>query len=159
VQRLQFTGLLGGCPDGLLEVEGALCIPWSLGILFCDNGAPDVVRYVDRGAFDCAPLPDPQDCPPTTGIQLCGDACGPCAASDTCTGRSKLHPYSMCLPPPHDRCGTQFPDCGAGQLCMVYLVDEADQAYADLGGRCVPEALCAAAAIELPGGAKCLPRP
>jgi hypothetical protein len=154
-----YAGFLNGCPDGLLQIYPALCIPWSLGMLFCENGAADAIRYVDNGAFDCEPLPNASECPMTTGIQLCGDACGPCAADELCTGRSKLHPFSMCIPASNDSCGVQYPDCGPGNLCMLYLVDESDQPDADRLGHCVPEALCNAAALELPGGAKCLPPP
>lgn len=158
---VEFAALPRGCPDGLLKLDfggGAnFCAPFSLGMLFCENDASDAVRFVDNAAFDCAPLPEPTTCPPATGIQLCGDVCGPCGAAEVCTGRSKAHPHSLCLPETQGSCsGLPTSMCDPGERCLVYLVGEPDQPIADRNGMCVPQTVCEAAVTELPGGAKCV---
>ena len=163
-----YLGQFFACADGTVTIDYGLCIPWSLGMLLCDNGAADVVHDPDGGAFGCAPLPAPSDCPTAVDAPLCGDACGPCDQGEICTGRSTRHPYSMCLDDGTNRCGVQSPGCPSQGVCMVYIVDPPSQDYADRLGLCVPEALCNAAAAGLPGdgvevpmspSVKCLPRP
>ncbi|MFO0548136.1 MAG: hypothetical protein U0271_07095 [Polyangiaceae bacterium] len=145
------------CPDGgvLVGPIGEACVPWEVGKLFCDNGARDLVRFVDYGAFDCEALPDPDTCPVTETLELCGSACGACKETEFCHGRSRLHPYGMCLPLIDLICRATSANCGADEACFVFTVDEASQPLADKWGLCLPTATCQAAAAELPGGGKC----
>ncbi len=147
------------CPDGAAYYLGdspLLCIPFELALKFCENGQSELVRFNDLGTFDCEPLPTPSDCPTPPGITLCGESCGSCAPGEACHGRSRLHPYSMCVSLVND-CRFDNPDmCGAGEGCFIYTVDEAAQPAADRYAFCLPLAQCQAAAAGLPGGGVCL---
>jgi len=152
-----WLALLFDCPDGTVLLYDITCAPWDLGKLFCDSGASHKVRFLDYGAFDCEPLPEPSDCPETEVLKLCGDACGACDDGELCRGRSRLHPYSFCMPSGVDFCRKEEPYCGEGDNCFVYNVDEVSQPTADNLGICMPAATCAAAEAELPGGGVCYP--
>lgn len=146
------------CPDGGLFYGEVICIPWEQGKLLCEADPTDMVRYLDLAVFDCEPLPEPDECPPTSELRLCGDACGSCQENEFCRGRSRLHPYGMCLPAGRDRCDTPDSKCSSeGESCFVYTVDESSQEIANSNGICIPDALCQAAAAELPGGGTCHP--
>lgn len=157
----EWSGQRSNCADGGVMVELDLghwtCAPWELGMLFCDGGGDKKVRYRDFGAFDCAPLPTPQDCPTADGVKLCGDFCGGCEANETCGGRSKDHPYSFCMPIYRETCSAGLPCANADERCFIFAVadDPESQAVADKNGMCLSFALCEAAAANLPGGGSC----
>ncbi|HEY1959971.1 MAG TPA: hypothetical protein VGH28_30390 [Polyangiaceae bacterium] len=164
------------CPDGALnacgfdqgapDCWGGACVTEDLPKLYLANGRPDLARYADRSTYTGDPLPPlATSCPPVAqGLTLCGGTCDPCNDSQhVCTGRSPLHPYSMCVPAEP----TSFP-CARGQngycnsirsgfMCMTYQVDQAAQTIADQNSLCVPSSLCQAAASSYPGGAFCTP--
>ncbi len=149
------------CKDGFVIVDGIdTCVPWELGTLYCGAGAEKLVFFVDWQPFDCTKLPEPDECPVTAQLELCGDACGPCAdPDDECVGRSPNHPHSFCLPgnvggPP---CGPGKPCAEPERACFSYLhpEDPVAQAEADARRQCIDRATCLAAAAELPGGARC----
>lgn len=154
------------CGDGQLcvrpdvAVAQWLCAGENLGKLFDINGGRDRVRYADWGLYDGTDIPLPQTCP-SLGLPLCGGPCPPCAAKQLCTGRSPLHPYSMCVPQNSklmgvpEFCSKAQPACPNGMSCFVFKVEPAAQALADGGGYCVPSAQCQAAASALPGGGFC----
>jgi len=133
------------------------CAPYELGVLFAKNGAADRVRYADMGAWTGASIPAPDTCPPITGITPCGGNCGPCPVGTTCMGRSPLHPYGFCAPPPTGACTRTKPQsCHSGDGCFVFSVEAAAQPVADQYGHCVPMALCTALSQSLPGGGSCI---
>jgi hypothetical protein len=148
------------CPDGELCVQYTqlrkflYCAPGEVGLLFGAAGAPEQVRYADYGMFTGDPLPEPTTCPAVSGFTLCGGACGGCPAGSVCTGRSPLHPYSLCVP--------EIPGCGVaracsgGDGCFVFRVEPEAQPLADELGYCLPLSECMAAAENLPGGGFCV---
>ena len=162
------------CPDGALnacdwdeyapECFAGSCVTEDLPKLYLANGRPDLAKYADRSTYTGDPLPTPASCPSMPpGLSLCGGACGSvCWGGDErCTGRSPLHPYSMCVP----KQPTSFP-CARGNngycnsvrsgfMCLTYEVDQAAQLLADQNSLCVPSTLCQAAAQSYPGGAFC----
>jgi hypothetical protein len=154
------------CRDGELCVRSVpastlfSCGGASLGKLFDINGGRDRVRYADWSLYDGMDLPLPATCP-SLGLPLCGGACPPCAAKHLCTGRSPLHPYSMCVPENSklmggpEYCTKAKPACPNGMWCFVFKVQPSTQALADEGGYCTPSAQCQAAASNLPGGGFC----
>jgi hypothetical protein len=163
------------CPDGALNAciydENSpicwqdACTTEDLPQLWLMNGRADLAKYADRSTYTGAPLPPlPMSCPTVaTGMKLCGGACGTCADTDVCTGRSPLHPYSLCVTaePESFPCvrGTSG-SCNAlrpGFMCLTYQVDSAAQPIADQGSLCVPALICQAAAQSYPGGAFCTP--
>jgi hypothetical protein len=163
----------GMCPDGALNAcDGAWtsmcwfdrCVTEDLAQLYAKSSRPDLALYADRATYTGAPLPPPPGvCPSTpTDLHLCGGACGNCPNStDACTGRSPLHPVSLCIPGPpktaicqrnnQKTCTGLFSD----HSCLVFKVDDAAQATADNSGFCVPTTLCTAAAAAYPGGVTC----
>lgn len=152
-----------GCADGNVCAqwsppgsESWHCVPFNVGVLFASAGAADQVRYADYGLWTGEPLPLPASCPNMDGFTLCGGSCDPCPADMHCTGRSPLHPYSLCIPESAKGCGTDGPACDAGYGCFVYLVEPQAQPVADDNGYCLPAAQCQAIAQNLPGGGKCM---
>ena len=165
------------CPDGdvMLMAPTSLwrkpgdansCAPLDFGTLYAKNGWAKAVRYADWAPFTGDPLPSPTDCPSLPGIQLCGGACpGSCPNGYTCTGRSPLHPYSVCMPlvpaTVSPNCGSGGPSNGWG--CFAFKLPNAtDQAIAQGAYDCVPGDWCQAAATAFPGGGILLhpqPRP
>jgi len=147
------------CPDGYLFMgKYTYCVPEEIGQMFCLHGQEDYISCTDLGSYDCAGLPEPRDCPATSGIRLCGDACGPCGPGETCRGRSNQHPYSMCIPSTGGSGCSRLDasSCPADRACFIYTVQPLDQPRADARGICLPLAQCLAAAAELPGGGECL---
>jgi len=162
------------CPDGAMNAcafdkgapdcwQGA-CVTEDLPKLYLLNGRPDLARYSDRASYTGDPIPPPPtSCPSVAqGLELCGGACGPCQdGTMTCTGRSPLHPYSMCLTSEPESfpcargsngyCNSVRP----GDMCLTYKVDSAAQSIADQNSLCVPASICQAAAQSYPGGAFC----
>lgn len=143
--------------DPKSEPETWLCEPWNAGLLFAQNGAANRVRYSDGSLWQGANLPDGGACPATSGaFTLCGGACGPCGAGETCTGQSPLHPFGWCLIAPHEGCALGVRGCMTpGDGCFTYAVQPEAQALANADGLCVPSAECDALAAELPGGGTC----
>jgi len=133
-----------------------LCQPWSAGVLFAQNGAADRVHYSDFASWTGADVPR-LPCPATTGgAVLCGGSCGECPSSETCTGRSPLHPFGWCTTRPLSQCSPGKLKCSySNYACFTYAVQSGAQAYADSNGYCLPPALCDALAAQLPGGATC----
>ena len=169
------------CPDGAFDACGdehdapecmSACTTEDIPKLYLLNGRPDLARYADRSTYTGAPLPPPATTCPTVaqGLLLCGgaDAFSPCGstckgATEVCTGRSPLHPYSMCVPtePTSFPCsrgnGGYCDSIRSGFMCLTYEVDSAAQSIADQNSLCVPSSLCQAAASSYPGGAFCTP--
>jgi hypothetical protein len=164
------------CPDGALNAcsgdNGAPdcwdnhCVGDDLPKLYLLNGRPDLARYADRSTYTGDPLPPPPtSCPAvSSGLELCGGACGPCQdGTKTCTGRSPLHPYSLCVESepvsfPCSRGSVGY--CNqvrAGFMCLTFKVDDAAQTMADTFSLCVDGTTCQAAAQSYPGGAFCTP--
>ena len=145
--------------------------------MFALNGRLDLARYPDRSAYTGDPLPPPPTaCPSVPGIQLCGGACGECAAGYVCIGRSPEHPYSLCVNDwtkqipsfPQPVCirdagtidGGFVGSCYDGNdkfRCLTFKVDDASQPIADQFSLCVDKSICLAAAAGYPGGAFCSP--
>ena len=153
--------LCGNCTDG--EIcwgfrSGPLlnCAPFEVGVLYAQNGDVTDVHYADRGQWTGEPLPTPSDCPTIPGVPVCGGACGDCPAGTICTGRSPLHPYSMCVPEV-GLCGPYSEGDYAcsipGSACFFWKVQPDEQPKTD--GVCMPLAQCQAAAQGLPGGGYC----
>ncbi len=154
------------CRDGqvCVRADAAEKLWWcagpNLGKLFDLNGGRDRVVYADWGSYDGTELPLPPTCP-SLGLPLCGGACPPCATKQVCTGRSPLHPYSICIPENAqlpglaEFCTKAKPVCPNGMSCFVFKVQSSTQALADEGGYCMPSAQCQAAASSLPGGGFC----
>ncbi|MFO0554588.1 MAG: hypothetical protein U0271_39795 [Polyangiaceae bacterium] len=149
------------CIDGglMIEVQDGMfwCSPWELGMLFCGSDEGRLVRYRDYAPYDCdGPVPTPAECVETATLRLCGDACGSCQENEVCGGRSKAHPYSFCFPESRDSCRAERPCQTAGESCFTFShSDPETQAIAEREGFCLPDALCRAAASELPGGGQC----
>ena len=101
-------------------------------------------------------MPTHTECPTFDGFTICGGRCGGCPLAEVCTGRSRLHPYSACLPKDSKSCSTKKPGCGADQGGFIYTVEPEAQPYADENAACVPLATCLALAAEYPGGATCI---
>lgn len=161
------------CPDGTINAcwedyqsPGCWtddCAEQEIGELYARNGQPDLARYADRSTYTGELLPAPTTSCPTMppGLNLCGGACGTCSGNDVCTGRSPLHPISLCIDGPpsgfwcvrsdQTTCTGLYPDMG----CLTYKVDDAAQSIADGNGMCVSMTLCQAAAQSYPGGAFC----
>lgn len=155
------------CADGELcadwfgwdDLGGWDCAPWEVGVLYAQNGAPELVRYADRARFTGDPLPAPATCP-NLGFPICGANCGSCPDGATCTGRSPKHPYGLCVKPrlTPDRsavCSTTEP-CPSGYGCFIYEVEANAQPVADKIGFCLALEYCQGAAAKLPGGGKCI---
>ena len=160
-------------PDGLVpsyRFDSMVCADVRFAEMYALNGRDDLARYADRGAYTGAPLPPPPaSCPSIPGIQLCGGACGDCPAGYVCTGRSPLHPYSLCindwrfghpsLPPPtcigSADAGATCYDGNDKFRCLTFKVDDASQPIADQYSVCVDKSICLAAAAGYPGGASC----
>jgi hypothetical protein len=140
--------------DVCAEVLGQarLSEPYSLGVLFAQNGAEDRVRYADYSLWSGDALPEPANCPAVSGFQLCGAACGSCPVGQVCSGQSPLHPYGMCFPGDALACSE---GCPAGTSCFAFVVQPQAQALADQYSICLPSAVCMAAGDGLPGGATC----
>ncbi len=141
------------CDDGNLCPRysykgGYNCGPFSMGVLFAKAGAADRVRYADFGLWTGKPIPEPDSCP-KLGIALCGGKCGGCPTGKICTGRSPLHPYSVCIPDYVKPC---IGWCNSGYSCFSYLVEPESQAVADENGYCLEINECQALAAKLPGG-------
>lgn len=145
------------CPDGGLYFQGiGVCMPWEVGMLYCNAGDVETFFYLDGMPFDCRELPHPSDCPAVDApLTLCGDSCGPCGPKERCAGRTQLHPYGFCAPDPSNVCLKGQATCEPDEACMIYTVDNAHQSSADKLGLCLPLALCDAVASSLPGGASC----
>lgn len=158
------------CPDGRICVgeDGSsnaprlmYCLGLNAGILYKSSGASGAVRYADNATFTGAELPSPSTCPQFPGIKLCGGACGKtCATGEVCTGRSPIHPYSLCLPDlrgqsPGICSDSKVGDCGGLDQCLLFKVDGPGQVFANQNGTCVSPSLCQAAAASFPGGAIC----
>lgn len=155
-----------GCADGqvcavttLFPDSGRVyfCVPEELGHLFETNGGIDRLRYADWSDWTSAPLPTPPACPTVPGVSLCGGACPTCGLGKFCTGRSPLHPYSICIPEKNAYCTKASPGCPVGQSCFLFSVQADAQSLADAAGYCMPTAECKAAQGGYPGGATCLP--
>ena len=157
-----------GCADGefcvVLTVSSAnpqarpyVCVPEELAQLYQANGGADRVRYADWSDWTNAPLPNPSACPAVSGFSICGGSCPTCGLGELCTGRSPLHPYSLCIPDKNAYCTKAKPGCPAGQSCFLFTVEPDAQSLADAAGYCMPTAACKAAQAGYPGGATCLP--
>ena len=163
------------CQDGLVRYDWLssaapllTCAPYSVGLLISRYANDkDRLRYADFGLFTGAPLPTPTKCDAFAGFQICGGACGPCGAGQTCTGRSPLHPYSFCVADslacsvgsqaPQTCTGKPLPSgcCPAAEGCFTFTVEAEAQALSDKNGTCIPLAQCQALAAGLPGGGTC----
>lgn len=141
------------------------CQGFELGLLYARAGVGFAVRYADNSTFTGERLPEPATCPQAGGVKLCGGACGDtCGPKEVCTGRSPLHPYSLCLPDARPSSKVQLP-CSAGAeaprcnngYCFIFKVQPEAQQNADDNGVCMDKPLCQAAASALPGGGICLP--
>jgi hypothetical protein len=149
------------CEDGLIVIAPVagqmpapfICTPFDLGVLFAANGGESRVRYLDFGDWTGTALPSPSECPTIPGVPLCGESCGACPAHQTCTGRSPLHPYSMCVP--RFSFAALADQCSKEQGFFKFRVEADAQPVADLNGYCLPIAVCQAAAAGLPGGGIC----
>jgi len=145
--------------DGIQDQE-YFCVPFAFASLYCRNDSVTELRYADYSTVTCpALLPSPMTCPAVSGFQLCGPACGPCPPNQACTGRSPLHPYSVCVPSTYNNCSpasTAF--CAATESCFIFVVDSAAQPTADKHGLCIDTTQCQAIAAGYPGGAKCVPK-
>jgi hypothetical protein len=157
-----------GClltPDGDICVYDFLYAPYDLGTLMSKNGGAADVTYADHGAWTGAPLPAPAACPVESGFSLCGPHCAPCPSGGSCTGRSPLHPYGICVPTDvattASKCFTGFTGCalddgGAGG-CLRWLVEPSAQNEADDFSFCMPLATCETIADGYPdGGVSCI---
>lgn len=189
----------GPCAGGNSTVfakDGTLCVPGQISnpdaapsgqfamdyldsadigyaIMYAKNGYGSFCHYADRATYDGTPVPDaPASCPTSTGFQLCGGACGDCPSGEYCTGRSPLHPYSLCFTdyskafePQTDACVRDAPNAGGcmgnaqnpPSACLTFKVSAADQPFADQNGICTEKSICLAAAAGYPGGAYCTP--
>ncbi len=137
------------------------CGPIGYAQMYAANGRSDLARYADRSAFTSAPLPAPSTCPSVPGLTLCGGACGSCPTGYVCTGRSPLHPYSLCVNEwsiGNGVCQRAKPGCMDGTTkyrCLTFKVDDPSQSVADQYSICVDRSICEAAAQSYPGGAYC----
>lgn len=158
--------------DGDVRVEvfpgwGYWGRPAAFGWLYLLNGYADLARYADYGAFDGTPLPEPTTCPteltalPVCGGQ-CGLDCGDVGGPDyVCSGRSKLHPYGVCVRInwyPHE-CSPAEPCQDPERSCFSFTVDGENQTLADEHGFCMLHDDCEGLAAVLPGGGTCYPPP
>ena len=141
-----------------------LCVISDYGALYSANGYGAFVAYADHSTYTGDPLPVEATCPQIPGVPLCGGPCGSCPTGFSCTGRSPLHPYSLCLedsvPDPAGvtaYCCRGVNHCNAGRECFTFKVDDAGQQGADDKGLCINQATCEAAAAAYPGGAYCTP--
>lgn len=148
-----------GCRDGaycIADVTNDDCAPENLTRLYVMNGAgADKIRYADESDWTGKFLEVPPTCPSLPGVPLCGGACPPCKTGEACTGRSPLHPYSVCIPQPNAYCSRAKPACPGGMSCFTFKVQPDAQPIADKAGYCIPTAACQAAASSYPGGANC----
>ncbi len=154
-----------GCLDGNYCMalvwhwpDNFVCSPPDMKRLYEQNGAADRIHYADWSTYTGDALPTPATCPTLPGVPLCGGPCAPCGTAQRCTGRSPLHPYSLCVPEVgnlNPGCSTAKPACPAGHSCFTFKVDSASQPLADSHGYCMPTADCQAAASSLPGGGSC----
>ena len=139
------------------EVRVYFCVSEELGRLYQANGGADRLRYADWSDWTNAPVPTSPTCPTVSGFGICGGACPTCGLGELCTGRSPLHPYSLCIPDNNAYCTKAKPGCPAGQSCFLFTVQADAQSFADAAGYCMPTAACKAAQGGYPGGATCLP--
>jgi len=153
------------CPDGKIcvaygsetaAIGSFSCTPYNLGVLYDQAGAPGFVRYADLGLWTGDPLPLPDSCPVIEGVTICGGNCGGCPTGQFCTGRSPLHPYSMCVPDELWDCNLEEYLCDKGLGCFIYTVEPEAQPLADRHGYCLPLDTCQKTAADLPGGGKCI---
>jgi hypothetical protein len=135
-------------------------IAFDVAVLFAENGGASRVRYADLSLWTDAGLPNAPSCPDLGNVTACGGGCGACPSSQTCVGRSPLHPVGICIHTNGCGLGT---DAGLGPLpcdymtesCFIYLVQPEAQVDADNAGICLPKADCDALSESLPGGGKC----
>jgi hypothetical protein len=156
-------------PDGAICVYDAFFGPYSLGVLMAEHGGADELSYADHGLWTGAPLPAPASCPAVSGLSLCGPHCASCPQGGTCTGRSPLHPYGICIPSyspddPPTTTGDCFPgltgclqsEGGAGG-CLRWIVEPQAQTLADDFAFCLPLDVCQAIGAGYPdGGMSCV---
>lgn len=188
----------GGCggDSTFFALDGTLCVPAFINqpnappsgqfamtkldsadigyaIMYAENGFGSWCHYADTSTYDGTPIPEaPASCPSTSGFQLCGGACGDCPQGEYCTGRSPLHPYSLCFTDYSKAFEPQTPSCVRGgpnaggcmgnaqnpaSACLTFKVSAADQPFADQNGICTEKSICLAAAAAYPGGATCTP--
>lgn len=160
-------------PDPIKEFDYLSEAELGYAILYALNGHGGDVRYADRAQYNGEAIPEePSGCPTQNDFRVCGGACGDCDTGFKCTGRSPLHPYSLCVndfqgqpnkPQPDDGCLRGTPNGGGCNdlpqdpplACLTFKVSDADQPVADAHGICVDATLCAGAAQSYPGGVYC----
>lgn len=163
----------GGPPSGSYAMTALYAADVGYAIMYAKNGFGSWCHYADRATYDGTSVPAaPASCPTVSGFQLCGGACGDCPQGEYCTGRSPLHPYSVCLTdyskalePQTDSCVRGAPLAGGcmgnaqdpASACLTFKVSSADQPFADQNGICTEKSICLAAMAAYPGGAYCTP--
>lgn len=154
------------CPDGgvcgvslgelSLRLGSFNCLPIDIAQLYDAAGYGHYARYADYGLWTGDPLPSPSTCPIIEGVTLCGPGCGDCPTGELCTGRSRLHPHSFCLPEDAGSCSADgLDDCPPGEGCFKYTVEPEAQPLADQHGYCLEMDRCEALAAGYPGGGVC----
>lgn len=154
--------------DGDVRVEaypgwGYWGRPAAFGWLYLLNGYAHLARYADYGAFDGTPLPVPSTCPTElNALPVCGGKCGTdCndvgGPDYVCSGRSKLHPYGVCvrINSYYHQCSPVEPCQDPERSCFSFTVDADNQSLADDHGFCMLHDDCVGLASLLPGGGTC----
>ena len=136
------------------------CVPEQVGVLYAKNGWARAVRYADYSLYTGDPLPVATTCPSLPGAALCGGPCGNCPSGQVCTGRSPLHPYSLCVPDATGSTaqikssGSKYVACAKGYGCFSFTDASQAQTLAYVDTDCLPVAACMAAEA-ISGGGKC----
>ncbi len=148
--------------DPIVAFGSMSCIDPEIAYLYYLNGHSEAARYADGSIYTGADIPNaPATCPSSSGLPLCGGACGACLFSnEICTGRSPTHPISLCLPdisqhPCQRQDGLTLSPCAGAQSCFTFAVDLASQPVADEFSVWTDTATCVSAANSYPGGAYC----
>jgi hypothetical protein len=157
------------CQDGEVcawRKQGLVCVPMDLCTALWSAGDLNGCRYSDKTSFDDSPLPTPSGpCPGGLGVRpgqnavLCGGACGGCAASLPCVGRSPGRPFGVCANAlagfPATCQAAASNQCAPGASCAIFNVPQPDQSVADQYGMCMLLPECHDAEGVLPGGLSC----
>jgi hypothetical protein len=134
------------------------CESRELAALFEKNDGRARLRFTDYSTWSNAPIDSSGPCPNMPGVALCGGTCGICAPGGTCTGRSPLHPFGVCVQGTPDNCNGTI-RCRSGEKCFRFTVQADAQPLADARAYCMQKAECEALATGLPGGATCTETP